>query len=203
MFLRKIKWDSLEDVLHGSWAMLERGAGYFNDPFHWPVLGTTGMDGANLRTVILRQFILPDRLLICHTDARSPKVQQISKSPKTSWLFYHPKKMIQLRILGNATLHMNDQFANEQWERVKLPSRLNYSADKPPGTPIDEPSSGLTSLLTNKVGELFESEGSRANFMSISCRIDHMDCLMLNLLGNRRARFDWDHDNLSSSWLIP
>ena len=56
--------ESLDGVLHEVWTMLKRGATDYNDPFHWPVLGTTGRDGCSLRTVILRQVMLPDRVLV-------------------------------------------------------------------------------------------------------------------------------------------
>ena len=72
------KWNTLDGVLNESWKMLRRGAAHFNDPFHWPVLGTTAKDGCSLRCVILREFLLPGRVLVCHSDARAEKVQEIS-----------------------------------------------------------------------------------------------------------------------------
>jgi hypothetical protein len=200
---KRRKCDTLEDVLRQVWKMLTRGVSHFNDPFHWPVLGTTGKNGISLRTVILRQFLLPERILVCHTDARADKVQEISNSDKVSWLFYHPKRKVQLRISGHATLHADDQFADEQWAATKITSRLNYSTTEPPGTPIDQPSSGLPDFLLKKVPTLLESEKSRKNFMAIACRIDSMDWLILRTLGNRRARFDWDQNGLKATWLIP
>lgn len=200
---RQGKWDTLEGVLNEIWVMLKRGVSRFNDPFHWPVLGTTGKDGCRLRTVILRQFIVSERVLVCHTDARADKVKEISDSAAASWLFYHPKRKVQLRISGHATLHADDQFADEQWAGAKITSRLNYCAIEPPGTPVDQPSSGLPELLLHKLPTLLESESGRKNFMAIACRIDSMDWLILSALGNRRARFDWDDNRLSSTWLIP
>ncbi|MDY7038706.1 MAG: pyridoxamine 5'-phosphate oxidase family protein [Thermodesulfobacteriota bacterium] len=183
--------------------MLRRGVAHFNDPFHWPVLGTTGKDGGSLRTVILRQFILPERILVCHTDSRTDKVQEISNSPKVSWLFYHPQKKVQLRISGHATLHEDDRFADGQWAVTKATSRINYCTTEPPGTAIDKPSSGLPDFLLRKVPTLLESERVRKNFMAISCRIDSVDWLILRALGNRRTRFDWDENGLRATWLIP
>ena len=197
------KWATLEWVLKETWSMLGRGVSHFNDPFHWPVLGTTGKDGASMRTVILRQFMLPERMLICHTDARAEKIREISKSAKVSWLFYHPKKKVQLRISGQATLHADDHFADDQWAATKIISRLNYCASEPPGTPIDKPSSGLPDFLLNKIPTLLESERGRKNFMVIACRIDSMDWLILQATGNRRARFDWDQNGLNARWLTP
>ncbi len=200
---RRRKWDTLEGVLKEICTMLKQGVARFNDPFHWPVLGTTGKDGSSLRTVILRQFIWPERILVCHTDARAAKVQEISNFSKISWLFYHPKKKVQLRISGPATLHMYDQFADRQWANTKIVSRLNYCAGEPPGTPIDRPSSGLPDFLRHKIPTLSESERGRKNFMVIAGRIDSMDWLILKVLGNQRARFDWDENGLKAEWLIP
>lgn len=201
--MKKRTWDSFDDILNEIWKMLERGVSRFNDPFHWPVLGTTGKDGCRLRTVIFRQFILPDRILVCHTDARAPKAREICHSSNVSWLFYHPKKNVQLRISGKAELHTDDPFADDQWAASKITSRLNYSAIEPPGTPVHKPSSGLPDFLLNKIPTLLESEKARKNFMAISCRIDSIDWLILSVLGNRRARFDWDENGLSATWLIP
>jgi len=39
--------------------------------------------------------------------------------------------------------------------------------------------------------------------MAIACRIDSMNWLVLRVLGNRRARFNWDETGLNAKWLIP
>lgn len=197
------KWDTLEGVLEEIWTMLRHGVSDSKDPFHWPVLGTTGKNSASLRTVILRQFILPERVLVCHTDARTDKVHEITKSAEVCWLFYHPKKKVQLRISGQATLHADDQFADRQWAGTRITSRLNYCTTEPPGTFIDKPSSGLPDFLLKKIPTLLESERGRKYFMAIACRIDSMDWLILKAFGNRRARFDWDENGLTAKWLIP
>jgi pyridoxamine 5'-phosphate oxidase len=200
---KKGKWDTLDGILNEVWKMLKRGVTHFNDPFHCPVLGTTGKDGCSLRTVILRQLLLPDRILVCHTDSRATKAEELYDSNRVSWLFYHPKKKVQVRITGQATLHTDDQFADDQWAATRITSRLNYRALHPPGTPVDEPSSGFPDFLLNKIPTLLESERGREHFMAIACRIDSIDWLILRILGNRRARFDWYENRLSATWLIP
>ena len=201
--MKKRNGEGLHGILNEVWTMLKRGVTHSNDPFHWPVFGTTGKDGCHLRTVILRQFILPDRILVCYSDARASKAQDIGHDSKVSWLFYHPEKRVQLRISGQAKCHTDDQFADDQWAATKITSRLDYSTTHPPGTPVDKPSSGLPDYLLKKIPKLLDSERSRKNFMAISCRIDSIDWLMLGALGHRRARFDWDENGLSATWLIP
>ncbi len=200
---RKGKWDSLDSVLDETWKMLNRGASRFTDPFHWPTLGSIGKDGPNLRTVILRQVIVPERILVCHTDSRAPKAQEILESERVGWLFYHPKRKIQLRITGSATLHTGDRFAEDQWSATKAISRLSYCATAPPGTPIDKPSSGLPDFLLNTIPTLFQTEMGRKNFMVVACRIEAIDWLILKATGNARARFTWDENGLTSSWIVP
>jgi len=197
------KWDTFDGILNEVWSMLSRGVTHSDDPFHCPVLGTTGEDGCRLRTVILRQFNLPDRILVCHTDARAPKVQEISLSRRVTWLFYHPKKKVQLRTSGPATLHTDDRFAEDQWASSRITSRLNYCAIQPPGSPVDKPTSGLPDFLLDKVPTLFETQRGRKHFMAISSRIDSMDWLILSPLGNRRAQFIWDEKGLNATWLVP
>jgi hypothetical protein len=200
---KKEKSDTLDGVLEGIWKMLDRGVSNYRDPFHWPVLGTTGPEGPELRCVILREFSRSDRLLVCHTDARAAKVQEIAKFSNVSWLFYHPQKRIQLRIAGPATLHADDEFADRQWAASRLPSRLNYGAIEPPGTPIDSPSSGLPDFLLRTAAPLLETEKIRSHFAVIACRFDTIDWLVLRVMGNRRARFEWDEYGLHANWLVP
>jgi hypothetical protein len=203
MFEAVEKDEALEKILNGIWQLLQRGVARFNDPFHEPVLATAGSDGSSLRTVILRQFNKAERLLVCHTDSRADKVKQISDYARVCWLFYHPKKKIQLRISGPATLHTDDQFADEQWAATRLTSRINYCSLDPPGTPLDHPSAGLPDFLLSKAPTFLETETGRRNFAAIAGRIESVDWLQLSLLGNRRARFDWTSPEPVATWLVP
>ena len=203
MKIRNGKWDTLDGILDNIWIMLEQGAAQSDDFFHWPVLGTTAKEGCSLRTVILRQVNAPDRMLVCHTDARSAKVQEIINYSQTSWLFYHPKKKIQVRISGQATLHKRDPYADRQWADTSITSRLNYCTSQPPGTPLDKPSTGLPDFLLNKIPTLLESEMGRKHFMAIAVHIYSIEWLILKVTGNRCARFEWDENRLRAKWLVP
>ena len=195
--------DTLDGILDQIWIMLEQGVVHSDNPFHWPVLGTTSKEGCSLRTVILRQVNVTDRVLVCHTDARSLKVQEIINYPQTSWIFYYPEKKIQMRISGRSTLHAHDPFADQQWADTSITSRLNYCATQAPGTPIDKPSSGLPDYLLNKIPTLLETGMGRKHFLAIEAQIYSIDWLILKITGNRRARFEWVDDSLHATWLVP
>jgi pyridoxamine 5'-phosphate oxidase len=199
-----VESDTLDGILDQVWRMLKRGVTHSHDPFHYPVLGTMGDNGCSMRTVILRQFSLPDRVLVCHTDSRAPKVKEIEDCNNATWLFYHPKKQIQLRMSGKASLHTDDKFADDQWAGSKITSRLNYCATEPPGTPVDSPMSGLPDFLLNKVPTVLNTGKGRKYFMAVAGKILSIDWLELRIVGNRRALFTWDDvDCLSVTWLIP
>jgi len=142
-------------------------------------------------------------VLISHCDRRTPKVRQICDNPKISWLFYHPKRQIQLRLTGTAMVHTEDSTADSQWEKVRITSRLNYCTEKPPGWPAEDPTSGLPDLLRHKAPGMFDEQGARKNFAAIVCRFDRMDWLKLRLTGNIRAQFHWEDNQPTTSWVIP
>ena len=203
MEIRNRRWNTFDGILEKIWQMLEKGATHSDDPFHRPALGTSSKEGCSLRTVILRKVNVPDRILVCHTDARSAKVQEIKDNSQTTWLFYHPEKKVQLRVTGHTTLHTHDSYADIQWTGTSSTSRLNYCTSEPPGTPIDKPSSGLPDFLLKKIPTLLENEMGRKHFMVIAVQIHSIDWLILKVTGNQRARFDWDEDSLHATWLVP
>ncbi|MDY0187526.1 MAG: pyridoxamine 5'-phosphate oxidase family protein [Syntrophus sp. (in: bacteria)] len=203
VFGKKETISTLDEVLESSWKQLHNGVRNFRDPFHQAVLTT--MDGRRpqVRIVILREFSERERTLICHCDARGSKVLQIRDNPNASWLFYHPEKWLQLRISGTASVHTDDQVAEAQWDQVRLHHRINYCADIPPGSPTENPTSGLSGFLLEKAPKLFDVPEARKNFAAIVCRFDEMDWLLLKLTGHLRAKFSWKESGMDASWVIP
>ncbi|VTR68074.1 Predicted pyridoxamine-phosphate oxidase [Desulfosarcina cetonica] len=197
------KKDSLEHVLQSVWALLGRGAAHFSDPFNRPALATGHATGCGVRTVILRQADADGRQLICYADLRSPKIGEIKACGRAQWLFYHPRKMVQVRISGRVTVHSGDATAEAFWKRVKGLSRLNYCAEQPPGSPLDQPSAGLSARLLKDLPNLMDSNAGRDHFAVIIGRVETIDWLRLRPSGNVRARFQWEDGHLQASWVVP
>ena len=179
--------------------MLHQGVRNFRHPFHQPAMATATENGVAQRTVILRDFSADERILVCHSDARAPKIRQISHTSAVSWLFYHPKRKIQVRIRGIAFVHAVDRIADEQWEGMRMTSRLNYCAKHPPGTPLDGPPAGTPQHTL----EALDPFAGRENFAAIVCRFDGLDCLRLGVTRHRRVRFDWKGTGMTATWLEP
>ena len=78
---------------------LNKGFTEKDHPFRFFTLGTVGLDKmARLRTVVLRN-VAEDLTLTFYTDKRSKKIIHINENSKVSTLFYHPDKMMQLKIV--------------------------------------------------------------------------------------------------------
>jgi pyridoxamine 5'-phosphate oxidase len=203
IFGKQEKIASLSDVLNQSWRLLHSGVGNFRHPFYRPSLATMDDNRPEVRTVILRGFSEKERTLICYCDSRSPKISQIRSNPNVSWLFYHPKMWLQLRLSGPASVHTDDEEAESQWKRVRRTSRINYCSEFTPGSRIEKPTLDPSRLFRDKASKLIDHQEARKNFAIIVCRFDQMDWLLLKLTGHLRARFHWMDHLMEASWVVP
>jgi hypothetical protein len=184
----------LAAILKDAWARLDRGAASGRHPFHTPVLSTHAPDGPDARVVVLRRVDLPGRALLCHTDARSPKVDQLRDRPVAAWTFYDAPAKLQLRLVGPTTLHTDDDLADQQWRASSPSSRRCYLAPHPPGDPADGPSPNLPEAVRGRVPDEPETRPGRTQFAVIRTVVQRLDWLDLHHAGHRRARFTWPAD---------
>jgi len=171
----------LEWVLEQCWSAFRTGAEEAESPWRLPVVGTAGSEGAELRTVVLREADEDSRTLVFHTDARSRKVKELEESGQAAWLFFDPQSGVQIRARSPATLQQDNDIARNLWEQVPPEARVNYSSALAPGNPVkDQP----LRLLTDDEAFL--------NFMVVQCKIDFLDWLQISGDGHQRAQFNWD-----------
>ena len=192
------------EILKRIWKHLDLGVIDREHPFHTPVFATISNDAPAPRIVVLRRFWRKNpRRLAFHTHSGSTKVSEIEANPRISWLFYHPSDRFQLRIAGTATIHRDDELADEQWNATALFSRRCYIGEAPSQF-SDKPTSGLPDSLIDRKPTPEESETGRKNFVVISSTIDSIDCMELRFKGNRRSLFKWnDQGELETKWLTP
>ena len=186
--------EALDDVLDDAWRALVRGAADRKHAFHQPVLATVDELGLpTARTVVLRRVEPEARLIICHTDRRSPKVTQLERTPTAAWAFYAPKSRVQVRASGATRVEMpgSSALADQAWERTRLMSRRCYLAPHEPSRRAEQPSPNLPETLLEGTPSEAESEVGRANFAVVVTRVDRLDWLRLKHDGHRRALFTW------------
>lgn len=178
-----------------AWELLGRATTDADHPFRCPAVATSGADGPQLRTVILRAASAATRRLLFYTDARSPKVRELRQLTEMAWVFYDPGKRLQLRVWGTASLHQGDETARVCWETCSVGNRRNYGGRAVPGTAVGAALPGL------RPGSL--DEGGRGNFLVVACTAARMDALLLGPETHRRLDMRWHDQAWVGTWLNP
>ncbi len=107
-----------------------------NHPFRYATLGTVGLDKmARLRTIVVRN-VSDDFIFTFYTDKRSKKLTHIIENNKVGLLFFHPQKMIQIKIEGLAMVVKDPIMIAHHWSNIKAHSKKDYTTAAAPGTDI-------------------------------------------------------------------
>jgi pyridoxamine 5'-phosphate oxidase len=200
-------WDkpiSHGEILKKIYKHLDLGVLEREHPFHTPVFATVCDGAANARVVVLRRFWRKNpRALAFHTHAGAPKVSEIRSNRNVAFAFYHPQEKLQIRIKGAAEVQTAGELHAEQWQATGYFSRRAYAGDAP--TFISEkPTNGLPEDLSDRKPTPEESEAGFKNFAVVYSTIEEIDCLELDVKGNRRSLFRWtDAGELETRWLTP
>lgn len=125
----------LEDAI----TEIRLGASKKGHPYRYFAFATLGENKApELRTVVLRQ-VTEDFKLRIYTDNRSQKVSQIEKNNTASLLFYHPKKLLQIKITGEARQITDQEELKRYYSGVQPSARKDYSTVQSPGSELSNP----------------------------------------------------------------
>ncbi|MEM6854058.1 MAG: pyridoxamine 5'-phosphate oxidase [Planctomycetota bacterium] len=202
--------DDLPQLLEHLWDHLDAATRSAKPPFHLPTFCTINSDEKlgpvpTARTVVLRRVDREHRRVICHTDRRAGKIDELQTHPVASWLFYDGPAKLQLRVTGRVSIHHDDELADQQWAESALTSRRCYLAPHPPGQAADHPSPNLPEALRDRPPTEAESAAGRSNFAVLACVADRFEMLHLKHSGHRRAAFVWNAENAppQMSWLEP
>ncbi|MCW7541781.1 pyridoxamine 5'-phosphate oxidase family protein [Aquabacterium sp. A7-Y] len=177
---------TLPQVEAAIWDELARAVGDKAHAWRTPVLATAAPDGADARTVVLREALQPEARLLVYTDTRAAKVHEIAACPAGMLVFWSSALGWQLRCKVTLSVEDSGLEVSSRWARVKLtPGAQDYVSPLPPGAPLAA------------VPEV--QRASREYFGVIGIRVDSLDWLELRPQGQRRARFDAE----GARWLQP
>lgn len=174
-------WQSIKHELH-------RGALDPKHPFRYVNLGTTGENFPQVRTVVLREVTLELEFLV-FTDYRSEKVREIQTSSQVALHFYHPKKMLQIRVEAKAEIHFQNELAEQYWKKIPDGRKSEYTGRHAPGAPISNPDMGWEM-----------SEKSFFTVLKISPQ--QIEALQLSKAGHLRIQFE-KGNQWEGRWLVP
>lgn len=199
---------SLSAILNDCWSSLHASTAHKDCGWRLPVLASACpignpdfVGGIRQRIVVLRDVDVNQKLLVAHTDLRSPKVAALLEHPAASWLFYDPSAMSQLQVGGSISIHHSDEIADRLWETEPESSLRGYLAPFAPGTVCDRPEGNLPTSVVGRVPGREELQAARPNFAVITCKVESIEWLLLSREGNLRARFDYVNDSVVSQWL--
>lgn len=186
------------------WNLLFEAVSNRKSGMHQAVVSTAVGDVSHMRTVVLRRVDIQDKKLYFHTDIRSAKVSDLKLSGNMSWLAYDQSLRTQIRLSGPTIVHHNDDICKIHWQKTGHHSRRCYLSNTPPGSELDEQSTGLTESLRDFNYSLEESEVGFEYFAVVETSVTWMDWYFTHNTGNRKASFEYEGgDILTSKWLAP
>lgn len=158
-------------------------------PFRYFSFGTIQNNNVSLRTVVLRK-VLPDFTTIIYTDKRSQKVAHIKENNTVSALFYHPKKLLQIRLDGKAIVVTDKEELKPFWSVVGENAKKDYTTALAPGAIINNP-------------DAIDYSDNEPNFCIIKIIPNHIEYLQLKRPNHIRVGFDKTENGFEGSFLVP
>ena len=174
-------WQAIKHELH-------RGALDPKHPFRYVNLATKGIDHPKIRTVVLRE-LTPELDFLVFTDYRTAKVKEIQQSAAVSLHFYHPKKMLQIRVEAEAEINFQNELSETYWVKISEHRKVEYNGALPPGQVIEHPEEGWG------ISEHFF-------FTVIKMRTCRIEALQISKKGHMKIQFE-RQNNWQGQWLVP
>jgi len=214
--------DTLDAVAAAVWQ--ELGTATHDKQHAWrsPVLATASNDGADARTVILREADADARVLRIYTDERAAKVAQLMSHPVGTLVMWSPALGWQVRCRVRLAVQSQGLAATSRWALVKLsPAAQDYLSPLPPGAALVDEAPGAA-LVDEAPGAALADEAPGAaldreplgvplatdsvkrpapqpHFAIIEAQVLSIDWLELKRSGHRRAVFD----DQGARWVQP
>jgi len=143
-------------------------------------------DGAEARTVVLRDVEAEARTLLMFTDSRSAKARQVAAHPTGTLVMWSPALGWQLRLRVALRLETEGLRVSSRWARLKLtPAAQDYMTPLAPGSEL-----GSSPAPPRE---------SRGHFAVLAAQVQSIDWLELHAQGHRRALFD----AAGGRWITP
>ena len=195
---------ALATALDSAWALLAEGARNRRSPVHVPVVGSIDADEQpTQRVLVLRAAERETARLRFHTDARSPKAEQLADGAAVHVLVYHPDEKLQLRLGGKARVLSDGAEVDAIWAASTRFARRCYLAEAAPGSALGAAGSGLPLWVEGREPDDAELVPARANFAVLMIDVARIDWLHLANSGHRRAMFDRGTNGWRGRWVVP
>ena len=187
-------YSHIRETLESAKLILSEAVSNTQTLFHTPVVSTMYENKIVSRVMVLREFNFDKKILRFHTDNRAAKIDNLTKNPSSTVIGYDADLKIQIKMQGEAKVHIDDEVAKIAWNESTPRSKKCYSVKGGSSKKIENPEDYD---ITN-----FEVEDGYQNFAVIIFNFLSLEFLYLKSSGHRRALHDW-YDDYSSTWLVP
>lgn len=174
---------TLDDIETAVWRELASACSHARHPWRRCVVATVGEDGPEARTMVLRECEPSVQLVALYTDARSPKLEQLSRDARAQIVCWSPELHWQVRLRCDMQVETQGLAVSTRWARVRFsPGAQDYLSHLPPGTDLlpDRPDSP----------PVHPDAVAHHHFAVLTARVRSIDWLELHETGHRRARFE-------------
>ncbi len=192
--------DDLNEINACIWAELTHAASEGVSEFRHAQLATIGpQNWPQSRTVILRHADVERREVGFHTDRRSAKAAELATETAVALVAYDRPRGLQIRLWGQAELHVDDASATEAWATLYPPLRKPYRSLYAPGHLLETPQTADPEEPSHNPSD---PDSGYENFAFVAIRVARLEWLQLRPTGHRRARFEWN-SRWEGHWLAP
>lgn len=158
-------------------------------PFRFFSLATIHNNKPRQRTVVLRR-LLPNFKILFYTDIRSQKVEDLEENNAISALFYHPKKLLQIKIDGVCRLIKDSKDIEPYIANLPTTSRKDYITSLAPGSEIKNPDN-------------VEYLNGEINFCAIQILPKTIEILQLKRPNHIRIQYTLENNEWKGQFLVP
>lgn len=158
-------------------------------PFRFFSLATIHNNQPRQRTVVLRK-LLPNFNILFYTDARSQKVEDLEENNSISALFYHPKKLLQIKIDGVCRLIRDSDDIEPYIAKLPESSRKDYITSLAPGSEIKNP-------------DHVEYLNDEINFCAVQIIPKTIEILKLKRPNHIRIQYTLENEEWKGQFLVP
>lgn len=187
------KFDDLDRLFDHVWDYTEEATAERDNAMTTPALATAG---PAVRTVALRRADRTDRVLACHTDVRSVKVEQLREEDRAVWMAWDPEIGQQFQFEGSTSVHTDDATADGMWESEPAENLGFYYKTKAPGDRLETPGSSIDP-------DSVSSERARQRFAVVRTVVDRITWVHLHPDLEYRARFVFEDGRFRGDWIVP
>jgi len=186
----------LADIEAAIWRELARAPLDRHHEWRTPVLATADDEGADARTIVLRECDADARELRLYTDARSAKIVQIASRPQGTLVMWSKRLSWQLRLRVRLHVQTDGLAVASRWARLKQsPAAQDYLSPLAPGSPLP-PGAQTAADTADGPGRAMPERG---HFCLVTASVLSVDWLELHASGHRRAVYDAG----GGRWLVP